>query len=182
MNGKCEICGTTWTAREELPCPTCSRPTTLRALLVDQLLRTWHHGHRSTSTLNADREAQSAADALLARMGEEGWLLVSEAGQPEPGLYLAIHRDGNWFPVGLCDYGKYEFYDEDGEREDADDEGYVRGFGWHQEEMNRHDDGYVFLRDVVAYQPANYSLSDPAMRAIRARLAAAPTGESGGAG
>ena len=107
----------------------------------------------------------------------DNWKFPDVDGNPPEGLYVAVYRNGDSLPVALLSYGKWEFYDEDDVRDDADEDGMVRGFGWHEEAVSRHDDAFLFLREVVAYLPTDYSFTQPAMRALRSALTAThPTG------
>jgi hypothetical protein len=99
-----------------------------------------------------------------------GWKLVATDGNPDDGLYVALYEDGQNVPVGLCSYGDWEFFDADDLRDDADDDGIVRGHGWTESSTDLHGDGYVHLRSVVAYLPINFAHSQPDMAAIRALL------------
>lgn len=107
----------------------------------------------------------------------EAWKFVDADGQPEPGLYVAIYKGTTSFPVALLSYGDWEFYDEDGHDDRADDSGVVRGFGWTEETEDSSGGGYVHEREVVAYLPADYQHSADSMKAVRALLARREGGE-----
>lgn len=101
----------------------------------------------------------------------EPWKFVATDGQPEDGLYIAVYRDEDRFPIGLLCYGAWEFYDQEDEHEGADEDGMVRGFGWTEETEGR-GESLLWVRDVVAYQPTNYAHKDGPMKALREKLKA----------
>ena len=107
--------------------------------------------------------------------GVVDWFVSSQT-PPPPGLYVAIYRDGSSLPISLVAYDNYEFLaDEDSDI--CDEDGYVRGFGWHEQIEPEGFDSMIYLRDVIAYMPTNLDGATDAMKKIRESLAAAPAAE-----
>jgi hypothetical protein len=136
---------------------------------VDSTVDAWR-GFQDGATW-ATSGAASFVDAQQERDSLQ-WKKVNEHGNPPEGLYIAIYSDGTSLPVALLSYGDFEYYTDDTNQ--GDDDGMVRGFGW-SEQVDTPEgeyDSMIYVRDVVAYIPINFSGKTPAMIVIRAAMAA----------
>ena len=90
---------------------------------------------------------------------------VSANCPPPPGLYIAMYKDGNNFPIELVSFGEYSykfFRYPHPDTEEGDDDCHHTGFGW-----SITDDGDAnavlgttfHLPEVVAYLPVNFDLA-----------------------